>query len=112
MSKLIMQLQSLFVNSIKRNWVRSLTLTVAAISNATFLSLLSSETAFAQQTCTEAFYSGNSSKISAGGKTFHISDSPSVRGWSYKGGRVASYVIFNGQVSQVIVQEFTPQTGF
>ncbi len=112
MSKLIMQLQSLFVNSIKRNWVRSLTLTVAAMSGATFLSLLSSERAFAQQTCTEAFYSGNSSKVSAGGKTFHISDSRSVRGWSYKGGRVASYVIFNGQVSQVIVQEFTPQTGF
>jgi len=41
MSKLIMQLQSLFVNSIKRNWVRSLTLTVAAMSTATFLSATS-----------------------------------------------------------------------
>ena len=76
------------------------------------ISLLSPQTVVAQQTCTEAFYSGNASKVSVGGKTFHISNSRSVRGWSYKGGRIASYVIFNGQVSQVIVEEFNPEIGF
>ncbi len=76
------------------------------------ISLLSSETALARKTCTEVFYSGNSSKLSVSGKTYTISSSRSVRGWSYKGGRIASYVIFNGQVSQVIVEEFTPERGF
>ncbi|NEQ74822.1 MAG: hypothetical protein F6K23_18300 [Okeania sp. SIO2C9] len=76
------------------------------------VSLLSSETALARQTCTEVFYSGNTSKLSVGGKTYTISNSRSVRGWSYKGGTIASYVIFNGQVSQVIVEKFTPERGF
>ena len=76
------------------------------------ISLLSPQTVVAQQTCTEAFCSGNASKVSVGGKTFHTSNSRSVRGWSYKGGRIASYVIFNGQVSQVIVEEFNPEIGF
>ncbi|RQH22433.1 hypothetical protein [Okeania hirsuta] len=76
------------------------------------VSLLSSETAFAQQSCTEVFYSGNTSKLYSGGKTYTISSSRSVRGWSYKGGTIASYVIFNGQVSQVIVEKFTPERGF
>ncbi|MGB3514788.1 MAG: hypothetical protein WBA93_37375 [Microcoleaceae cyanobacterium] len=74
--------------------------------------LLSSETAFARQTCTEVLYSGNTSKLSVGGKTYTISSSPSVRGWSYKGGRIASYVIFNGRESVVIVEEFSPEEGF
>ena len=78
--------------------------------------LLSSETALAQPTCTEVIYSGarpnRTSQLFADGKTFTISSSPSVRGWSYKGGTIASYVIFNGQESQLIVEEFTPERGF
>ncbi|NEP08361.1 MAG: hypothetical protein F6K34_28530 [Okeania sp. SIO4D6] len=46
------------------------------------VSLLSSETAFAQQSCTEVFYSGNTSQLYSGGKTYTISSSRSVRGWS------------------------------
>ncbi|AOY81745.1 hypothetical protein BJP36_19355 [Moorena producens JHB] len=79
------------------------------------LTLLSSQPAFANQACSTVEFNGSDAKlryrnIQGDASSRTISQSNSVRGWSYKG-RLASYVIFNGSQSVVIVEEFNPNTG-
>ena len=79
------------------------------------LTVLSSKHAFANQACSIVEFNGSDAKlrytnIQGNASIRTLSQSNSVRGWSYKG-RLASYVIFNGSESVVIVQEFNPDTG-
>ncbi|MEQ8462394.1 hypothetical protein [Coleofasciculus sp. E1-EBD-02] len=95
---------------IKNGWTIKFLLMVISL-----LTVLSSKPAFANQACSIVEFNGSDAKlrytnIQGNASIRTLSQSNSVRGWSYKG-RLASYVIFNGSESIVIVQEFNPDTG-
>lgn len=70
-----------------------------------------------QRICSAIGFKGSASKLyipdSSGKlKEYHVSNSRSIRGWNYKGGSTASYIVFNGRESSVVIQKFNPDTGF
>ncbi len=70
-----------------------------------------------QKRCSTIRFKGSTSKLyipdSSGRlKEYHVSNSRSIRGWNYKGGSTASYIVFNGRESSVTIHKFNPNSGF